>query len=123
MNNIPIEILSRYYSRLYTAASSFHQNINKDLGLNKKEKYLTFIKILYEGVKLKSLPLSNNNILYRGSKISNEEINKIKNYLKNKIEGLPSSIVFSKSFLSFSKDKNIAIQFIKDENKNKNIYL
>ena len=121
MNNIPIEILSRYYSRLYTANSSFHKNINKDLGLNNKDKYLSFIKILYEGVKLKSLPLSNNNILYRGSKISNEEINKIKNYLNNKIEGLPSSIVFSKSFLSFSKDKNIATQFLKDENKNKNI--
>ena len=121
MNNIPIEILSRYYSRLYTANSSFHKNINKDLGLNNKDKYLSFIKILYEGVKLKSLPLSNNNILYRGSKISNEEINKIKNYLNNKIEGLPSSIVFSKSFLSFSKDKNVAVQFLKDENKNKNI--
>ena len=121
MSNIPIEILSRYYSRLYTADSSFHRNINKDLGLNKKDKYLSFIKILYEGVKLKSLPLSNNNILYRGSKISNEEINTIKNYLENKIEGLPSSIVFSKSFLSFSKDKNIAEKFLKDENKNKNI--
>ena len=50
MNNIPIEILSRYYSRLYTANSSFHRNINKDLGLNKKDNYLSFIKILYEGV-------------------------------------------------------------------------
>ena len=121
MKNIPIEILSRYYSRLYTANSSFHKNINKDLGLNKKDKYLSFIKILYEGVKFKSLPLSNNNILYRGSKISNEEINKIKNYLNKKIEGLPSSIVFSKSFLSFSKEKNIAEQFLKGENKDKNI--
>ena len=27
MNNMPIEILSRYYSRLYTANSSFHRNI------------------------------------------------------------------------------------------------
>ena len=121
MSNVPIEILSRYYSRLYTSDSSFHKNINKDLGLNKKDKYLSFIKILYEGVKLKSLPLSNNNILYRGSKISNEEINKIKNYLNKKIEGLPSSIVLSKSFLSFSKDKNIAEQFLQGENENKNI--
>jgi len=121
MKNIPIEILSKYYSRLYTADSNFHKNMNQDLGLNKKEKYLSFIKILYEGVKLKSLPLSNDNILYRGSKISNEEINKIKNYLNNKIEGLPSSIVFSKSFLSFSKDKNIAEKFLKYENKNNNL--
>ena len=69
MNNIQIEILSRYYSRLYTANSSFHRNVNRDLGLNKKDNYLSFIKILYEGVKLKLLPLSNNNILYIGAKI------------------------------------------------------
>ena len=29
--NIPIEILSKYYSRLFTAASCFHSDINKDL--------------------------------------------------------------------------------------------
>ena len=121
MKNIPIEILSRYYSRLYTADSTFHRNINKDLGLNKKEIYLPFIKTLYEGVKLKSLPLSNDKVLYRGSKISNVEINDIKNYIKKKIEGLPSSIVFSKSFLSFSKEKNVAEKFLKDENKDKNL--
>ena len=121
MNNIPIEILARYYSRLYTANCSFHKNINKDLGLNKKDNYLPFIKILYEGVKLKSLPLSNSNLLYRGSKIANEEINKIKNYLNLKKEGLPGSIVFSKSFLSFSKEKNMAEKFLKDENKNNNL--
>ena len=121
MKNIPIEILSRYYSRLYTADSTFHRNINKDLGLNKKEIYLPFIKTLYEGVKFKSLPLSNDKVLYRGSKISNVEINDIKNYMKKKIEGLPSSIVFSKSFLSFSKEKNVAEKFLKDENKDKNL--
>ena len=79
--------------------------MNKDLGLNKKEEYLSYIKILYEGVKLKSLPLTNSNILYRGAKISNKEINDIKNFIKEKKEGLPSSIVFSKSFFSFIKDK------------------
>ena len=121
INNIPIEILSRYYSRFYTADSEFYRNINKDLGLNQNEKYLPFIKILYEGIKEKSLPLSNNNILYRGEKIPNEDINKIKDYLNKKIEGLPCSIVFSKSFLSFSKDKDIAEQFLKEENNNENI--
>ena len=50
--NIPIEILSKYYARLYTAESDFHKNLNKELGLNKVEKYLPFIKTLYESVKL-----------------------------------------------------------------------
>ena len=66
MINVPIELLSKYYARLYTIESDFYRNINKDLGLNKKEKYLPFIKTLYEGVKLKSLSLASNNILYRG---------------------------------------------------------
>ena len=84
MRNIPIEILSKYYARLYTIESNFYKDINKDLLLNKKEKYLSFIKTLYEGVKLKSLSLASNNILYRGSKISNEEVKNIKSYLNKK---------------------------------------
>ena len=38
----------------------------------------------------------------------NEEIIKINNYKKKKIKNLPYAIVFSRSFLSFSKDKSIA---------------
>ena len=121
MKNVPIEILSRYYSRLFTCESDFHKNINKDLWLNKKEKYLPFIKILYEGVKLKALPLASESLLYRGAKISIEEINKIKDYLNNKKEGLPSSIVFSKSFLSFSKSKGVAEEYLNIENTNQDL--
>jgi len=121
MINIPIEVLSKYYARLYTAESNFYKDINKNLGLNKKEKYLPFIKTLYEGVKLKSLSLASDNILYRGSKISNEEVEKIKTYLNKKIDNLPGSIVFSKSFLSFSKDKGTAEKFLKYKNKNENL--
>ena len=119
LSNVPIEILSKYYARFYTAECSFYHKLNKDLQQNKIEEYLPFIKTLYEGVRLKSLPLSLNNILYRGSKISNDEIIKIKNYIKNKIKGLPSSIVFSKSFLSFTKDKSVADYFLSLENPNK----
>ena len=121
ISDIPIEILSKYYARLYTAESKFYDDINKDLGLNKSEKYLPYIKTLYEGVKLKSLPLANNNVLYRGAKISNEEIRKIKEYKNKKVKDLPSSIVFSKSFLSFTKDKNMANYFLNLGNKKKDL--
>ena len=121
ITNIPIEILSKYYARLYTFDSDFYRNLNKDLGTNQIDKYLPFIKILYEGVKLKSLSLANENMLYRGSKISNIEIEKIKSYLKKKINGLPGSIVFCRTFLSFSKDKNKAEFFLSGKNENKNL--
>ena len=121
IKDIPIEILSKYYARLYTIESEFYDKINKDLGLNKYDNYLRFIKILYEGVKFKSLPLSKEKILYRGAKISNDEIIKIKENMNKKIEGLPSSIVFSKSFLSFSKDESRAKYFFKKGNINNDI--
>jgi hypothetical protein len=59
--------------------SNFYKDINEDLRNKKKDNYLSFIKILYEGLKLKSLKLATNNELYRGSKISIEDIKKIKN--------------------------------------------
>ena len=119
MKNIPIEILSKYYARLFTFDSNFQRELNKDLRQNKKEKYLPYIKIFYEGVKLKSLPLSKDNLLYRGGIISNNEIDKIKMDLKNKIEGLPGLIVFSKSFLSFSKKIEKAKEFMRNSDENK----
>ena len=127
IEEIPIEILSKYYLRLYTINSNFYKNLNKDLGVNKIENYKTFIKVIYKGLKLKSFPLAINKILYRGSKISNNEVDKIKNHLKNKIHGLPGSIVYSRSFLSFSKERNIAEKFLKgpvnNDNLNKVLYI
>ena len=38
--NIPLELLSKYYARLYTMESNFYKDINKDLRENKKENYL-----------------------------------------------------------------------------------
>ena len=111
-SDLPIEILCKYYAKLYTSNTKFHENLNRDLGTDKVEKYLPFIKTLYEGVKLKSLPLANNNILYRGTEISKNEIQNIMQYINQKIPGLPSSIVFSKSFLSFSKNKMVAENFM-----------
>ena len=49
MQDIPIELLSKYYIRAYTIESNFYKNINKELGSNKKESHLSFIKVLYEG--------------------------------------------------------------------------
>ena len=46
--NIPIEILSKYYARLYTAESAFYKELNKDLGVYKVDKHLLkhYMKVL-----------------------------------------------------------------------------
>jgi len=67
ISNIPIELLSKYYIRAYTSEYNLCQDINKDLREN-KNNHLSFIKILYEGIKLKSFPLASNKTLFRGSK-------------------------------------------------------
>ena len=119
-SNIPTEILSKAYVRLYTAETKFYYDLNENLTKNKKEKYLTYIKTIYEGIKLKSLePYKENCCLYRGSKISNKELKIMDDYLqKAKQPGLPGAIVFSKSFLSFAMEKDVADSFFergKDE--------
>ena len=80
---------------------------------------MSYIKVLYEGIKLQSLNIASNNILYRGSRISKKEIKKIKGNLDKRNSDLPNTIVFSKSFLSFTKEKKIAENFLfLTENKN-----
>ena len=82
---IPIELLCKYYIRIYSAESNFYIDLNKDLREGKKELYLPFIKVLYEGIKLQSLIIASNNILYRGSRIANKEINHFYLLRKKKI--------------------------------------
>ena len=75
INKIPIELLSKYFSRMYTDSKSrFYYHLNNDLREGQSNIYLPYIKVLYEGVRLQSLDLASDKILYRGGKLSNEEI-------------------------------------------------
>ena len=118
IQGIPSELLSKYYLRIYTCDSpKFYYDINNDLRENKKENYLPYIKVLYEGISSKALKIASNNFLYRGGRLSNDEIKRIEHSLKNKKNDLPGVIVFSKIFLSFSKDIEVAKKFFKINNK------
>ena len=120
-DNITIENLSKYYAKFYSIESNFYRDINESLRLNKVEKYLTYIRTLYEGVRLKILPLASDKVLYRGTKISKFEIEKIKNNLEKKIANLPGLIVFSKPFLSFTKERVVAENFLSPNYNNSNL--
>ena len=120
LNDIPIEILSRYYVRIYTEDSDFYKELNQNLREKKRDIYLSYIKVLYEGIKLKALPFSNDKILFRGAQLSNEEIAKMEKFKKKgDVEGFPGAIVFSKTFLSFSKKINVAEGFMNHNPKEK----
>ena len=44
MKSVPIEILAKYYARLYTYESNIQKEMNKDLRMNKIDKYKSYIK-------------------------------------------------------------------------------
>ena len=124
--NIPIEILSKYYARTYTFESGFYKTMNKDLLNNEINNYEQYIKTLYEGVKLKALPLASNKKLYRGGKIPTSEAQKIKKELEKPKTDIPKIIAFSKSFLSFSKERKQTETFMNKpppENYSKVLYI
>ena len=86
--------------------------MNKDLRLDKFDKYLSFIHMMYNGVKIKSFSFNPSCKLYRGAILAQKEIDNLELSLKNKSSNFPSSIFYSKSFLSFSKNKEVAKSFI-----------
>ena len=89
--------------------------MNEDLRKSKVKKYLTYIQMMYEGIKIKSFTTNNSKMLYRGTYFSFEEIKTLLNYISNKKEGLPAALVSCKSFLSFSLNKNVAQSYLKSK--------
>ena len=117
---LPKEILIKYWLRIYSLQSEFFKDINKSLRCTNKlaPYYYPFIKLCYEGIK-KGFIKPSTEKLFRGSKISKEEFKDIQakfNLIHDKKE-FPKLIVFSRSFLSFSKKKEIANLFIKGHDK------
>ena len=125
---IPIEILCKYYARLYTIDSDFYKKLLleelESLFSAKENNYysITFIKSFYEGIKLGCFQFDLADKLYRFACIGQKEIDKIKEYLKKKKLGIPATIIFSKAFLSFSEDEEVANGFYKYYENNKSNY-
>ena len=127
VSKVPLEILCKFYARAYTIQCNFYKNMNNDLIKGKKENYLTYIKVMYEGIKLEAFKFYNSKLpLYRSNRLKKKEIMKIEEYLRKKKEekknmgDLPSIIIFSKAFLSFSKEKSKALEFLKKKKKSDN---
>ena len=110
IKNIPKELLCKYWARCYTSYK-FHYDINDYLNKGKSGKYTLFIKMMYEGVRLKIFESPIKNVIYRGAHMTNIEIQKIKECLNNKKNKICSGILFCRAFLSFSCSKSKAIEF------------
>ena len=116
------EIISKYWLRIYTYESKFYKNLNKFLRTKNKNSnfFYPLIKICYEGIRKKFLFPVLNKKLYRGSLISKEEIENLME-IKNKND-FPKTIVYCRSFLSFSENLETTKFRMWDElNINKNL--
>ena len=84
MTDIPNEIFSKYYKRIFNVSNNFYKDVLKNLSLNKSKGLMPFIKTLYNGIKLSGVPLVTEKALYKGVNLSDELIKKIKINFKKK---------------------------------------
>ena len=132
--NIPLHILTKLFLKFYTLDGPFHKNINLDLSNDKFDDYYPFIFLLYDSLN-KGFIKSYKSLLFRGGKLSKKEFDNIISHQKsNNNEKL---FYFSKNFLSFSKDIEVALNpnffnnqdnivtvlYILEEPKNKDFYV
>ena len=102
---VPEEIISKYWARAYTYETPFYSIMNKSLMRKEYKEYEIYIKLLYKGLALDSYRPQFGSTISRGTK---QEISEI-NYLKS-IAGT-EQIIYNRSFLSFSLNKEKSIKF------------
>lgn len=102
---VPEVIISKWWARIYTYETPFYSIMNKSLMRKNYKEYEVYIKLLYRGLACNSYRPKYSSNLIRGTKLELSEIN----YLKS-ISGT-DTIIFNKSFLSFSLNKYKSIAF------------
>ena len=77
------EIICKYWAYVYTLEKGkFYQVLNSGLRKKKYKLFLPFIKMMYEGIKNSVFPTINNEKLYSGGIISNNELEKLRKNLE-----------------------------------------
>lgn len=115
IENIPPNVIGKFWGRIYTIESPFYKNLNNNLMKLENNHYNEYIQILYKG--LKEFEYKGNDLLYRGTNISNIEVENILNFYKDRKsndEFQPSYLIYSRAFISFSKNKSVSMKFIRN---------
>ena len=110
---IPYYLYSKIFTRIYTMETNFYKDLNRALSNNNILDFRVFIFTLYNGLDRKVLDDFHDKPLYRATIINKEEYEKI---IK-----LSHRLVLTRQFLSFSKDKDITMMFLKHNDNNKDI--
>ena len=126
---MPSEIICKYWVKAYTYQTNFYKTMKKKLQQKKGEFFVPYIKMMYEGIKNGAFKSISNVKIYRGTRISNREIEKIEECLElsknnnNNIDAndsLPKIILYMKPFQSFTLKKEVAMNFMNRESPKEN---
>ena len=100
--NIPIEIISKFWARAYTVECGFYRDMNEDLRKNTVDKYIPFIKMMYSAVTVNSFSFNPSDVkLYRGTFFSPKELEKLRDYIKNKKKACLQQLYIVEVFFLF----------------------
>ena len=124
VSNIPIELLAKYYARLYSIEGDFYKKMNNYLlSVNYSDNniiYEPYIKAMYEGININIFKTCLGNELFSSLRLPDNEIIELLKYKekyikdsKELLKDIPLPVIFSKSFLSFYKDINKAQIYIR----------
>ena len=113
LKKIPIEILAKFWLRIYTLETDFYNNINCKLMKLQGEEYYTYIKLMYLALNKKIVKNRCDICLYRGDFLNDNELNIIINKVKS--NSIKDKLIYTRRFLSFSSSKEIAKRFIKNK--------
>ena len=124
VSNIPIELLAKYYARLYSIEGDFDKKMNNYLlSVNYSDNniiYEPYIKAMYEGINKNIFKTCLGNELFSSLRLPDNEIIELLKYKekyikdsKELLKDIPLPVIFSKSFLSFYKDINKAQIYIR----------
>jgi hypothetical protein len=90
--------------------------MNSNLMRENIEPYRPYIQLLYCGLEINGFNFSYTKDLYRSALIKKVELQNIISHLKKKIKSnIPCGLVQSRTFMSFSFDKDIAMNFLKEK--------
>ena len=124
--NIPPEIMSKIWVYIYSCQSNFYRDMNVNLMTQTNiDLYNSFIKMLYKGLEKKSLEMNCTDHLYRCCFIKKEEIQKLEEIIYippteeiKENDKIDVCLVYSRAFLSFSKEKKQALNFLSENTDN-----
>ena len=104
--NIPINLLTKFWVRAYSAHASFSKNMNGNLVLGGYKEYSPFILKLYESVE-KCVFNIDHSTLYKGIIVDERAWKPLFDKFKSNNNNLPAAILYGASFFSFYKDERI----------------